>query len=85
MKSLETSILMLDGCTESEAEKHLKNGTIIFQQDDFEKNFESYMDEWGMGEEETKELERMIESKIPVNGWGIVEYQETKYYIMYVM
>ena len=37
-------ILMEDRCTKSEAEKHLKNGTTIFE--DFEENFDKYMEEW---------------------------------------
>ena len=37
-------ILMEDRCTKSEAEKHLKNGTTIFE--DFEENFDKYMKEW---------------------------------------
>ena len=43
-REMEIEILMEDRCTKSEAEKHLKNGTIIF--DDFEENFDKYMEEW---------------------------------------
>ena len=39
-------ILKMDGCTESEAKKHLKNGTTVFEDIDFEKNLEIYRDEW---------------------------------------
>ena len=37
-------ILMEDRATRSEAEKLLKNGTTIFE--DFEENFDKYMEEW---------------------------------------
>lgn len=43
----ELNILMMDGCTKSEAEKHLQAGTVIIDGEDFKKNFDIYMDEWG--------------------------------------
>ena len=49
-REMEIEILMEDRCTKSEAEKHLKNGTTIFE--DFEKNCESYLDEWNIDEED---------------------------------
>lgn len=35
-KEREIEILMLDRCTKSDAEKHLKNGSTVFEGDDFE-------------------------------------------------
>ena len=83
-------ILMEDRCTKSEAEKHLKNGTIIF--DDFEENFNKYMEEWkylAEDEEEynnmVKSYRNMIETGEPVTDWGVVKKDGKTYYIMYVL
>lgn len=78
-------ILMMDKCTKQEAEKHLKNGTVVFEGEDFEKHFDDYMDEWGMDEEERLEYRAMIDAKKPVADWGIVEHEGTTWYIMYVL
>lgn len=79
----EIEILMKDSCTRSEAEKHLNNGTIIF--DDFVENFDSYMKEWDCDEEEKEMYKRMIDSKIPAMDWGVVDLDGKTYYIMYVL
>ena len=79
----EIEILMDDRCTRKEAEKHLKDGTIIFE--DFEENLESYLDEWDIEEEEREAYRNMIETGIPVTDWGIVEKDGKTYYIMYVL
>ena len=76
---------MMDGCTKSEAEKHLKNGTAVFDGKDFEKNFESYMEEWGIDGDDRAEYKAMIEEKKPADDWGIVEDSGKTYYIMYVL
>ena len=82
-KEREIELLMLDKCTKLEAEKHLKNGSTIFE--DFEENIESYLDEWNIEEEDKSEYRRMVTDKIPVRDWGIVEDNEKTYYIMYVL
>ena len=79
----EIELLMLDRCTKSEAEKHLKNGSTIFE--DFEENIESYLNEWNIEEEYKNEYRKMVTDKIPVRDWGIVEDNEKTYYIMYVL
>ena len=79
----EIEILMSDRCTRAEAEKHLKNGTIIFE--DFEENLESYLDEWDIEEEDRDEYRKMVKEKIPVKDWGVVEEDGKIYYIMYVL
>lgn len=76
-------ILMYDRCTKSEAEKHLKNGTTIFE--DFEENFDKYMEEWNIDEEDRNEYRKMAKEKIPATDWGIVEKNGKTYYIMYVL
>lgn len=79
----EIELLMLDRCTKSEAEKHLKNGSTIFE--DFEENIESYLDEWNIVEEDKDEYRKMVTDKIPARDWGIVEDNGKTYYIMYVL
>ena len=82
-KEREIELLMLDRCTKSEAEKHLKNGSTIFE--DFEENIESYIDEWNIEEEDKDEYRKMVTDKIPARDWGIVEDNGKTYYIMYVL
>ena len=82
-KLTDIEVLMKDGCTRKEAEKHLKNGTNVIP--DFEENFKIYMNEWAIGEEEQKEYRKMIETKHPMTDWGIVEAESNTYYIMYCM
>lgn len=79
----DVDILMLDRCTRAEAEKHLKNGTVIFE--DFEENLESYLDEWDVEEEDRDEYRKMVTDKIPVADWGIVEQDGKTYYIDYAL
>lgn len=78
-------ILMMDGCTENESKRRLKNGTTVFEGEDFEKHFESYMDEWGIDEEERTEYKAMIDEKKPATDWGIVQHEGKTWYIMYVL
>ena len=79
-------ILMEDGCIKSEAEKHLKNGTVVF--DDFEENLDSYIKEFsdedvvGFDEESFR---KMVETKKPLSDWGVVEKDGKTYYIMYAL
>lgn len=79
----EIEILMQDGCTRAEAEKHLKNGAVVF--DDFEENFDSYMKEWDCNDEEKEAYIKMIDSKNPATDWGVVEQDGKTYYIMYAL
>lgn len=84
-REMEIQILMEDNCTKLEAERHLRNGTIVFE--DFEENFESYTNEWNIEEDEElwKELKTMIETGKPAKDWGVVEMDGNTYYIMYVL
>lgn len=82
----EMDILIMDGCTKAEAEKHLKRGTTVFKKEDFESHFDGYMNEWGVDDEEGKiEYRAMIDSKKTMKDWGVVESEKQKYYIMYVL
>ena len=76
-------ILMMDKCTRIEAEKYFKNGTEIFV--DFEEHFEDYMKEWCMEEDDITRHKKMIDEKIPMINWGIVDVDGKTYYIMYVV
>lgn len=80
----ELEILMLDGCTKSEAEKHLKNGTVVFS--DFPEAFTEYMNEWDIvDEEEQNKYRYMVETKIPLPDWGVVQKDGSYFFIMYVL
>ena len=79
----EIEILMEDGCTRAEAEKHLKNGAVVF--DDFEEHLESYLDEWDIEEDDKDEYRKMVTDKIPAADCGVVEQEGKTYYIMYVL
>lgn len=82
-------ILIKDRCTKSEAIKYLENGTTVYE--DFEENFELYMEEWkniGFDEEEYAEMvnnyKEMIKTGIPCIDWGVVKDDGHTYYIEYV-
>lgn len=77
-------ILMLDGCTRAEAEKHLKNGSAVFDED-FEKNFELYMNEWGIEGEDQEEYKNMIQTQTPMADWGVVKCGGAVWYISYAL
>ena len=79
----EIEILMEDGCTRAEAEKHLKAGAIVFE--DFEKHFESYLKEWDMDEDLESDIRKMVETKKPAPDWGVVEKDGNIYFIQYFM
>lgn len=76
-------LLIQDGCTKTEAEKHLADGSIIFE--DFEEHFNDYMAEWAISEEECLKYKKMIANKVPLTDWGIVEDDGKTYYIAYVL
>lgn len=76
-------VLMKDGCTKAEAENHLKNGAQVI--DDLEEHFADYMIEWSVSDEDAEDYKRMIETKIPLSDWGIVQTENNTYYIAYVL
>lgn len=79
----EIELLMMDRCTKSEAEKHLKDGSTVFE--DFEENIENYLNEWNIEESDKDEYRKMVMNKVPVRDWGIVEDNGKTYYIMYAL
>lgn len=73
------------------AKKRLNSGTIIFDAEDFEKNYINYLEEWNMleyeDEEEKKEVDeiianyrRMVEEKDPAPDWQISTDNDGKLY-----
>ena len=75
-------IIVKDGCTKREAVKALARGSEVFE--DFEERFSDYMIEWNISEEEQENFKKMIETKRPIEDWGIVDDNGKIYYIMYV-
>lgn len=81
----EAELLMLDGCTKSEAEKHLERGTQILEESDFSKHFDTYMQEWDIDEGEQEKYREMLDTKEPLADWGVVEQDGKYFFIMYVL
>ena len=79
----EIKILMMDGCTESEAKKHLERGTMVYR--DMQENFDKYAEEWQIDEEEREAIRNMIDNKEPAQDWGVVEIDGKVYFIQYVL
>ena len=79
----EIKILMMDGCTESEAKKHLERGTMVYS--DMAENFDKYSEEWKLDEEERQAIKNMIDNKEPAQDWGAVEIDGKTYFIQYVL
>ena len=79
----EIKILMMDGCTESEAKKHLERGTMVYR--DLPESFDKYAEEWQLDEEEREAIRNMIDTKEPAKDWGAVEIDGKVYFIQYVL
>ena len=79
----EIKILMTDGCTESEAKKHLERGAMVYS--DLPENFERYAEEWQLDEEEREAIKSMIDTKESAQDWGVVEIDGKTYFIQYVL
>ena len=79
----EIEILMADKCTKSDAERHLKNGAIIFEY--LKERFDEYAKEWQLDEEERKKFKKMIENGVPVQDWGVAELDGKMYFIEYCL
>ena len=79
----EIKILMMDGCTESEAKKHLERGTMVYS--DMAENFDKYAEEWQLDEDEREAIRNMIDTKEQAHDWGVVEIDGKTYFIQYVL
>lgn len=81
--------LILDGNTYREAERRLNHGTaIVYSARDFETNFNDYMEQWGVNQDqdELDEFRAMVDYEVAVTDWSIVKLDgEVAYYIEYVL
>lgn len=84
-KMTDIEVLMKNGYSKRKAEEELKRGTVVFEGEDFERHFDDYMEEWGVDEEEQEKYRKMLEEKIAIPDWGIVEDDGNTYYIMYCL
>ena len=84
-KTTDIEVLMKNGYSKRKAEEELKRGTVVFEGEDFERHFDDYMEEWGVDEEEQEKYRKMLEEKIAIPDWGIVEDNGNTYYIMYCL
>lgn len=78
-------ILILDGCTLPEAERHLENGSVVFREADLKEHFETYAKEWELDEDEKEKYKKMIECGEPLTDWGVVDTEKERYFIMYCL
>lgn len=81
----EIKILVQDGCTEKEAEKHLASGAVVLEEEDFRIFFSDYMKGWEIEGGDQQPYREMLENKIPLPDWGVVEYDGKTYFIAYVL
>jgi transcriptional regulator with XRE-family HTH domain len=81
-KMTDIEVLMKNGYSKRKAEEELKRGTVVFEGEDFERHFDDYMEEWGVDEDEQEKYRKMLEEKIAIPDWGIVEDNGNTYYIM---
>ena len=84
-KMTDIEVLMKNGYSKRKAEEELKRGTVVFEGEDFEKHFDDYMEEWGVDKEEQEKYRKMLEEKIAIPDWGIVEDNGNTYYIMHCL
>lgn len=84
-KMTDIEVLMKNGYSKRKAEEELKRCTVVFEGEDFERHFDDYMEEWGVDEEEQEKYRKMLEEKIAIPDWGIVEDNGNTYYIMYCL
>lgn len=83
MEKTDLEVMMMDGCTKLDAEKHLKSGSMVF--DDFAENLEMYLDVWDEDADCREELRKMVETGKPADDWGVVKDGEKTYFIMYIL
>lgn len=88
------AILMEDGCTKEEAANHLRNGTIIYDAEEYAEHFDLYMKDLEAALLDEEELEKLVSKfknmvetgKAPIGlDWGDVIYDGKKYFIQYVL
>lgn len=81
-KQIDLKILMMDNNTREDAEKCLENGAIVFSTVSFMRYCKLCVEDWG-DEKIGEQLQNMMDTKIPLDGWGIVKTKWDTYYILY--
>ena len=74
------NIIMKDGCTRNEAEKHLANYAIVFEASDMPEFIHDFEDA-----DYIDEISEMYRTGKPAPDWGVVNTDGKTYYIMYVL
>lgn len=74
---------MIDGCTNSEAEKLLERGTKVFEAEDFENNLYCNTEEWKLLHIPKENFFRLLK-RGKFFDLSTVTYNGFKFYIMYV-
>ena len=77
-------IIMEDGNSKEETKLYLKNGSMVFDKEEFVKNFNSYMIKWCFDRRRITRLKKMIDTDVPAPNWGVVNKNGKVYYIKYV-
>ena len=72
-------ILMEDRCTRKEAERLLKNSTVVYELKDFTEHFGQFMEDWQEDKEGIEAYKKMLETKKPMSGYSFVEYNGKEY------
>lgn len=85
MMNKDIEILMQDGCTKKEAEKHIAAGAVVLEEEDFRTHFSDYMEDWGIEDDAQQPYREMLGKKKPLPDWGVVEYGGEWYFISYVL
>jgi len=78
-------ILMEDHCTRKEAERFLKNNTVVYELKDFTEHFGQFMEDWQEDKEGIEAYKKMLETKEPMSGYNFVEYNGKEYLISYCL
>lgn len=78
-------ILMEDRCTRKEAERLLKNSTVVYELKDFTEHFGQFMEDWQEDKEGIEAYKKMLETKKPMSGYSFVEYNGKEYLINYCL
>ena len=87
MENKDIKIIMAAGCTRTEAEKHLKNGSTVYELNDYLNHFDEYAGE--LEEEYKLQLKHEVEASDdgPLVNWDmdLVTFEGTRYVIEYFL
>lgn len=87
IKENELQILSSTGMTESDAKKHLKDGAIIYDLDDYLNNFEEYTSPFDFEQEEKEEFKKFLETR-KIGSYrdnDLTKYDGKYFFIEYVL